>query len=518
MSTIDMDMTSDPVEFAEAVEEFAARRVVTREEADKLEAYARKRAWWISGVAQMDVVNDVHESIVEAMRKGTPFEDWKKEQRQKIENAWGRKDSFRIQTIFRNATSSAYNAGRLDQMSEPHIVAVRPFWMLDVVDDARTSDICVKFIEPPVILPADDPRWLRLSPPFHHRCRTGKRSLRRSVAEKKGITTELPDIEIQDGWGIDPRVAEPPKPSQRDTQPDPELVVECMVKGGKDYRNRKPVKIKQNPKLTPEHWVSRYREKYGEAAEQVGYGRMVHERAKEMSDAEALELLDGLLKKRVHGIPYSAEQFLAKATRKKRPEPIPEYAKPAVEAGKLLAQLSKLAGRSRPGAVSVAPEVEKSFDAAASWYASLSSEKLEIPLLKWRQSKGELGNRSYFDDVRGEIALAAGRGVGTAVHELAHGIEMHGKVGAKIAAFRKVREAGQSPRKLSEITGNPAYGNEVTIEDEYWHPYMGKSYNSVNSSEIISQLFGDMADGCTQHILDKDPESLYFAIGVLLGA
>lgn len=243
MSTIDMDMTSDPVEFTEAIEDFTARRVVTREEADALSEYARRRVWWISGVAQMDVVNDVQESIADAIRKGTPFEDWKKEIGSKIENAWGRKDSFRIETIWRNATTSAYNAGREEQMNEPHIVAVRPYQMLDVVDDARTSEICVKFIEPPVILPADDPRWFRLSPPFHHRCRTGKRSLRRSVAEKKGITTELPDLEIQDGWGISPRLTEPPKPSERDVPPDPELHVECMVKGGKDLRDRKAVTI-----------------------------------------------------------------------------------------------------------------------------------------------------------------------------------------------------------------------------------------------------------------------------------
>lgn len=243
MSTIDMDMTADPDEFREAVDEFASRRIVTRKEADTLEAYARKRAWWISGVAQMDVVNDVHESIVEAMRKGTSFEDWKKEIGPKIENAWGREDSFRIQTIWRNATSSAYNAGRIDQMSEPHIVSVRPYWMLDVVDDLHTSTTCKPFLTPPVILPSSDPWWFTHSPPLHHRCRSGIRSLRQSVAEKKGILGTAPAVDIPDGWGVDPRQAEPPKPSERDTQPDPELAVECMVKAGKDYRDRKPVTI-----------------------------------------------------------------------------------------------------------------------------------------------------------------------------------------------------------------------------------------------------------------------------------
>lgn len=243
MSDIDMDMSSDPVEFVEAVEEFATRRTITREEADTLEGYAKRRAWWISGVSQMDIVNDAHQSIVEAMRKGTPFDEWKKEIAPKLEEAWGREDSFRIETIFRNATTQAYNAGRIEQINEPHIVEVRPYWMLDVVDDLRTSDTCRRYVKPPVILPASDPWWLTHSPPLHHRCRSGIRSLRQSVAEKKGISETVPDDTVQDGWGIPPNISEPPKPSERDNPPDPDLQLECAIKAGKDLRERKSVTI-----------------------------------------------------------------------------------------------------------------------------------------------------------------------------------------------------------------------------------------------------------------------------------
>ena len=240
---LELDMSADPDEFVEAVAEFAARRVITREEADTLSDYARKRAWWISGVTQMDVANDAHQSILEAMRKGTPFEEWKKSARKSIEREWGRKDSARLQLIFRNATTSAYNAGRLEQIEKPHITAVRPYKMLDVVDDLRTSKVCSPFISPPVVLPWDHPRWLTLSPPLHHGCRSGIRSLRASKAEKLGIMTEAPTVEIEDGWGIHPSLAEPPKPSERDNPPDADLVFENALKAG-DYDSKtKPVKI-----------------------------------------------------------------------------------------------------------------------------------------------------------------------------------------------------------------------------------------------------------------------------------
>lgn len=237
-----LDMSADPAEFAEACEEFAARRVISRLEADQLSGYARKHSWWISGVAQMDVANDAHRSILESMRDGTTFEEWKKKAGAAIEKEWGRKDSSRLLLIYRNATTSAYNAGRLEQMEQPHVTAVRPYKMLDVVNDERTSHICRKFISPEVVLPWDDPWWLTHSPPFHHMCRTGIRSLRKSVAQRYGISAEPPVVNIDAGWGLHPKYSQPVTPSARKIQPDPELHYEAMVKASKDLQ-RKAVEV-----------------------------------------------------------------------------------------------------------------------------------------------------------------------------------------------------------------------------------------------------------------------------------
>jgi hypothetical protein len=240
---LSLDMSADPTEFTEAVDEFSSRRVITREEADTLEGYARRRAWWISGVAHMDVVADTQQSIVEAMRDGDTFEEWKKKARGKLEREWGRRDSARLQLIFRNATTSAYNAGRLEQMEKPHIVAVRPFKMLSVVTDLRTSDICSPLANPPIVLPWDHPRWLTLSPPLHHGCRTGIRSLSNATAQRYGVMTEPPVVDVQDGWGIKPTIVEPPKPSERTIQPDPEIALEMANKAWTYETTAKPVKI-----------------------------------------------------------------------------------------------------------------------------------------------------------------------------------------------------------------------------------------------------------------------------------
>jgi hypothetical protein len=238
-----LDMTANPAEFAEACAEYAARRVISRNEADQLSEYARKRSWWITGVAQMDVANDAHQSILDAMENGVAFEDWKKTAGAAIEREWGRKDSPRLLTIFSNATATAYNGGRIEQMEQPHITAVRPYRALDVVDDTRTTVICRKFVNPEIVLPWDDPWWLTHIPPFHHRCRTGIRSLRRKVAERIGISAAPPVVNIDAGWGLHPRYAEPPKPSDRKTPPEFALQLENSRKGIQDAQKRKSVTI-----------------------------------------------------------------------------------------------------------------------------------------------------------------------------------------------------------------------------------------------------------------------------------
>ncbi|MEN6535491.1 MAG: phage minor head protein [Bryobacteraceae bacterium] len=236
-----MDFDADPAVFTEAVEEFAARRVITREEADTLEAYARRRAWWISGVAQMDVANDAFESILTALTDGVKFDDWKKTAGKAIEAEWGRTDSPRLLLIFRNATSQAYNAGRWDQMHHPAVAPLRPYVAYDVVWDSRTSKICRPLKD--VVLPADDPFVLTHFPQLHHGCRTGLRSLRESVARRLGITTKLPDVDVTDGFGYPPNLTTPPLPSERANPPDPDLQLMAAVKGGKYLRESDPVVI-----------------------------------------------------------------------------------------------------------------------------------------------------------------------------------------------------------------------------------------------------------------------------------
>jgi SPP1 gp7 family putative phage head morphogenesis protein len=512
---LSLDLTADPSEFAEAVEEFSKRRVISRAEADTIEVYARRRAWWISGVAQMDVANDAHQSIIEAMRDGVAFEDWKKTAGAAIEAEWGRKDSARLQLIFRNATSQAYNAGRLEQMEQPHIVAVRPYKMLDVTQDTRTSDTCRQYTNPEIVLPWDDPFWLTHIPPLHHGCRSGIRSLRRGPAERQGVTKreDLPDVVIPEGFGHNPATSVPPTPSERKNPPDPELQLMAAVKGGKHLREAKPVKVKQKATHTPEHWADHYREKYGEAAEQIGYGRAIHERSKAMSAKEAHERLEALRNANVPGVKDEHLDALIRE-RNKRAGGLDQG---KIDGAKLLAEHSKLVGGKRQVPQMRHPRgLDGQVAANERFWSAYSSPKLGLPDgVTWEDSRGE--RAQYLVNFR-VARLELTDGPGTAVHEFAHAVEIHGERLAAVRKFMVARTAGGELESLRDLFPSHSYGaNEKTLKDKFYEAYIGKVSLNANVTELLSTVTGHIADGRISQILRDDPETLYFVLGLLAG-
>lgn len=204
-------VTAEPSRLDEAVEWFGNRFPVTDQIAEELGEYAGPRAWKIAGVAQLEVVQQVHESIERAIASGIPLEQWQREIEDELTEAWGRRDSHRIETIFRNATQQSYNAGRWRQMTDPSVSALRPYGMYDAVVDSRTTPLCRAWDG--TIRPIHEFAALGMCPQTHHRCRAGLRTLRTSDAERRGITEELPDDRAAEGFGR--------APTESDWQPDP---------------------------------------------------------------------------------------------------------------------------------------------------------------------------------------------------------------------------------------------------------------------------------------------------------
>lgn len=206
---------ADPERFEEALDWFRDRFPVTEELIAALGAYAGDRAWTIAGVAQLDILLEVFVALERAVATGASISDFKKAVKAKLEAEWGGPKAGRIELIFRNASQTAYNAGRHRQMRE--VTDIRPYWMFDAILDSRTTPTCKS--RNGVVLSSGDPYWTANWPPLHHNCRSSVRALTEDSAKRRGITETPPDDSPQGGFGKAP--TEPPwRPDANDYPTD----------------------------------------------------------------------------------------------------------------------------------------------------------------------------------------------------------------------------------------------------------------------------------------------------------
>lgn len=164
-----------------------------------LEGDARIRAFTVSGIADLDMMGDVWEAIESAVKNGETLADFRERVGELLEDAWGGKRPYQLETIFRTNIQTAYSAGRFQQNNHPAVKQTHPYSRYDVVDDDRTSDVCEPLIG--TVLPSDDPFVLTHQPPLHFNCRTDVVAVTEEEARDIGVDEEPPDIEIEEGFG-----------------------------------------------------------------------------------------------------------------------------------------------------------------------------------------------------------------------------------------------------------------------------------------------------------------------------
>jgi SPP1 gp7 family putative phage head morphogenesis protein len=496
-------VSADPSRFDEAADWFLRRLVLTRQEAGRLGSEASQRAFWIGGGLQLEQIQRVFDKIAKAIENGTPFDEWRKQVKGELRN------DAHAETVFRNATQRALNAGRWRQMREPGVLAFRPYWLFDGIEDARQSQICRVCNR--VLLPADHPWWATHTPQLHHRCRSSIRSLRRAEAQGRGITNVPPVVEAQDGFGLSPD-AEPewrPDPSRY----DPALLRELSRK---QLQGRTPPAPAAPPVHDPKHWEERYGKKYGEAAPTVAWGRAMLERGLDRSAADVIAELERL---QAAGHPMVD-----------------------TEAGRLALAILRQVDPNRPLRDTWQGQLARSYVAISEHTRTIQTGEfrmLGVPLPKgaqaffdltldksvrrpsdWRVNR--IQGRSYASPSERGVFVRIGSSIGTYIHEIAHAIETQDpRALARSLAFLKARTLREKAKKLAELLKIPGYGPlEVARPDKFVHAYMGKDYGSL-ATEITSMGYEAMADSSSgvnlRDLTTHDPEYFMFLLGQLAG-
>lgn len=179
--------------FKEAIEFHRARVPMSSDAFATLSNEAKLRAFTVSGLARQSSIVEVYNLAEEALQTGMTMDMFRERLTAYLEaNDWASLPAWRIDLIFRQAIGQARAIGRYEQMSDPDVVAMRPFWMYSLgPDDDRTTDVCRRLQG--FIAPASSEVWNHIYPPNHFNERHSVVSLSAAQAKSTGRIYEGPD-------------------------------------------------------------------------------------------------------------------------------------------------------------------------------------------------------------------------------------------------------------------------------------------------------------------------------------
>lgn len=170
---------------AKAIEWLQAKGV-TAESYRNLTASEIAKVYTIARITDLDMLNDIKQSMIKAADNGQAFADWRKDILQHLQNkGWLHPNGHdgkviidptsgevfgaprRLENIYRTNMQTAYSAGQYQGYMAN--IDSRPYWMYDAVGDHRTRPAHAAMDG--LVYSYDDPFWATFYPPNGYRCR-----------------------------------------------------------------------------------------------------------------------------------------------------------------------------------------------------------------------------------------------------------------------------------------------------------------------------------------------------------
>jgi SPP1 gp7 family putative phage head morphogenesis protein len=167
------------VPFAEAIRAARARGVVLPDAYyGELHGLARSLTFSVAGLSKLDQIQQVSDSLAQALESGGTFESWKKKLL-KSPQALALPD-HRLDNIFRTNIQSAYARGRWEKTTRNK--GNRPYLMYSAINDSRTRPHHAAMDG--MVAVVDDPIWESWYPPSGYRCRCSVITLSERQADR----------------------------------------------------------------------------------------------------------------------------------------------------------------------------------------------------------------------------------------------------------------------------------------------------------------------------------------------
>lgn len=186
--------------YKSAVKWFKSKKVIPKDEFEKLEGGAKRRAFTVAKMTNRDLLNLVHAELGEQIAEGYDPAKFRRMMNERVVSAgWVPANASHIETIGRTNVQEAYVVGRVKDMTQPQALIDRPYWQIRGVDDSRQRE--THGAVNGWVLRADDPFFEGALPgAFGYNCRCRPSSISQRQVESRGLTVrsgseirDLPD-------------------------------------------------------------------------------------------------------------------------------------------------------------------------------------------------------------------------------------------------------------------------------------------------------------------------------------
>jgi len=193
-----IDPRIDNLSFDEAINFFKNKiKIPTRRWTD-LWKEMHSRGFMVAGAMKADILNDFYDAVKKSISEGMTLEEFREIFDEIVEKSgWDYYGSrnWRSRVIFETNLRTAYSAGRYEQMTDPDISKMRPYWEYRHGDSIHPRPLHLAWDGK--ILPADDTWWDTHYPPNGWGCKCKVFAL--SKRDLKRLGKDKPDKAPNDG-------------------------------------------------------------------------------------------------------------------------------------------------------------------------------------------------------------------------------------------------------------------------------------------------------------------------------
>ena len=469
---------------------------------DRVEA-ARKQAWTMSKLSDLEHIGRIKASLEKAIAEGMSFENWRKEN---LADLQGLPKSYQ-ETVFRTTVLSSYNAGRWAHFRDH--AERRPILRYTAINDSRTRPANRALHG--LMMPVDDPRWQTLAPPGGFNCRCTLMSLSERQAKGMGYTGAPQEIPTwTDKHGVE-HTAAPDKGWNHSPEYDlTDLLREREQKTGVAPAQYSEPEVESNLIFETSRSITEEGERiyaqYRHVVDEAIARGAPHEGILEILKREGVDVGATV---RVTGADGEAVREITEALKK--------YPADWVE-------------KSNAAGITIIHNEEGR--AYAYTYPKMTGELLEEvrktrvqmhkplkePLRAGAFQEGDLVTLVVRDTRKG---ISQERRMATHVHEFGHRLqEIMPDMDALFTRLWEERTKDDKVEKLRELFPNYNYEKgEKTKKDHFPDPYWGKMYGTKDDPqprEMLTMAFQSLVGGEEKRFneLFNDKELFYFVLSV----